>query len=70
MPKAKAYIENGNYLWNSGMFVWKTSVILSNFERFLPRLYHRIIEIEPYLDGPDEEKILEEVYPKVAEHIH
>ncbi|HHY03643.1 MAG TPA: mannose-1-phosphate guanylyltransferase [Thermoanaerobacterales bacterium] len=65
VPKAKAYIENGNYLWNSGMFVWKTSVILSNFERFLPRLYHRIIEIEPYLDGPDEEKILEEVYPKL-----
>jgi len=28
IPKAKKYLESGNYLWNSGMFVWKTSVIL------------------------------------------
>ncbi|WP_218185332.1 mannose-1-phosphate guanylyltransferase [Calditerricola satsumensis] len=45
--KAKAYVRSGKYLWNSGMFVWKVSVILENFRRFLPRLYNKLAELEP-----------------------
>ncbi|MGI5857832.1 MAG: mannose-1-phosphate guanylyltransferase [Tepidanaerobacteraceae bacterium] len=63
VPKAKAYMESGNYLWNSGMFVWKTSVILKNFRRFLPRLYRNIEKIEPSIDTPDEKNTVEEIYP-------
>ncbi|MFQ5647297.1 MAG: mannose-1-phosphate guanylyltransferase [bacterium] len=29
-------------LWNSGMFIWKTSTILSAFKRFLPQLYKQL----------------------------
>ena len=63
MPKAKKYLESGNYLWNSGMFVWKSSVILNNFRRFLPRLYRNIDKIEPFLGTPEEEKAVEDIYP-------
>lgn len=63
LRKAKAYLNNGNYLWNSGMFVWKNSVILSNFERFLPRLYREIKQLERYLDTADEKQKIEEIYP-------
>ena len=28
---AKQYLKSGEYLWNSGMFVWKVSTILDNF---------------------------------------
>lgn len=61
--KAKAYLKSGNYLWNSGMFIWKTSVILRNFERFLPRLYGKIIKLEPYIDTEQEEEMVEKIYP-------
>lgn len=61
--KAKAYLKSGNYLWNSGMFIWKTSVILKNFERFLPRLYGKIIKLEPYIDTEQEEEMVEKIYP-------
>lgn len=27
------------YLWNSGMFIWKTGVILKSFARFLPKIH-------------------------------
>ncbi|HHW01459.1 MAG TPA: mannose-1-phosphate guanylyltransferase [Thermoanaerobacterales bacterium] len=67
VPKAKAYLDSGNYLWNSGMFVWKTSVILSNFERFLPRLYHKISEIEPYIGTAKERDAVEEIYPALQD---
>ena len=28
--KAKEFVNFGNYLWNSGMFAWKVSVIIRN----------------------------------------
>ena len=38
IERAKQYVNSGEYLWNSGMFVWKTSSILSNIEKFLPEM--------------------------------
>jgi mannose-1-phosphate guanylyltransferase len=65
--KARAYLDSGNYLWNSGMFVWKTSLILASFERFLPRLYRKLITLEPYIGAPEERAMLEEVYPTLPD---
>lgn len=36
--KARAYVRSGSYLWNSGMFVWKTSTILAEIDRHMPAL--------------------------------
>lgn len=33
---AQVFLENGNYFWNSGMFVWRTDRILEEFSRNLP----------------------------------
>lgn len=33
---AKVFLENGNYYWNSGMFIWKADTILGEFRRCLP----------------------------------
>jgi mannose-1-phosphate guanylyltransferase len=33
---ARQYVESGEYLWNSGMFAWRVSAILSEFQRCLP----------------------------------
>jgi mannose-1-phosphate guanylyltransferase len=39
LKTATAYCSSGRYLWNSGMFVWKASVILEEFKRSMPELY-------------------------------
>lgn len=39
LPTAKEYLASGKYLWNSGMFVWKISSIMSNFKTFMPKIY-------------------------------
>jgi mannose-1-phosphate guanylyltransferase len=31
---AQTYIQSGNYLWNSGIFVWNIDFILSRFEKY------------------------------------
>lgn len=35
--RARAFLEGGRHLWNSGMFVWRASSILSEIERQLPK---------------------------------
>ena len=38
---ALKFMQSGSYLWNSGIFVWKTSVILKEFEKFQALLAER-----------------------------
>jgi mannose-1-phosphate guanylyltransferase len=61
--KAQGYLASGNYLWNSGMFIWKTSVIIDNFKRYLPRLYKTMLPISDYLGTEQEEEIINKIYP-------
>lgn len=42
IDKATEFFESGDYLWNSGIFIWKTSTILSAFENHLPEIYSNI----------------------------
>ncbi len=35
---ARRFVESGNYLWNSGIFCWRTDVIQTEFERLLPEV--------------------------------
>ncbi len=34
---AREYLKSGNYFWNSGIFLWKTSAILDSFSKLMPR---------------------------------
>ncbi|MDC1165353.1 mannose-1-phosphate guanylyltransferase/mannose-6-phosphate isomerase [Candidatus Thioglobus sp.] len=36
---AKKYLDSGNYLWNSGMFMFKASVYLQELKKFEPKIY-------------------------------
>lgn len=56
---AKKYLESGNYLWNSGIFVWKVSAIIDNFKRFLPRIY---APLKALFENQAGASTLEEVY--------
>ncbi len=42
---AEEYIRDGRYLWNSGIFVWKTSLILDKFRELMPDVYGRCVRI-------------------------
>lgn len=41
--KAQKLLQSDKYMWNSGMFVWKTSTILEEFATFMPQI-HRMVE--------------------------
>ena len=61
--KAQEYLESEKYYWNSGIFIWKISTILNNFQKFLPQIYRYKDEI---INGfQNNTNILKDVYQKV-----
>lgn len=54
LKTAETFLYKGNYFWNSGIFVWKTSKILSDIKIHLPNLHRTLKEIETLLPSyPD-----------------
>jgi len=45
LGEARKYIRQGKYYWNSGIFVWKGSILLEEIKKYLPRLYARLLRI-------------------------
>ena len=43
---ARRYCKKSSYRWNSGMFVWKTSVLLEEAGRYMPQLLAQVLEAE------------------------
>lgn len=52
LETARRYVSDGGYFWNSGIFVWKTSKVLSEIEKHLPDLYKGLKEMESLLFEP------------------
>jgi len=46
LPTAKAFLEEGGYFWNSGMFVWKASVILTELKQYSPDIYDEVMGMQ------------------------
>ncbi|KXS32060.1 MAG: Mannose-1-phosphate guanylyltransferase/mannose-6-phosphate isomerase [Candidatus Gallionella acididurans] len=42
---AERFLKDGGYYWNSGMFVWRASVILAEIQQHLPAVYKVIQDI-------------------------
>ncbi|MBN2403283.1 MAG: mannose-1-phosphate guanylyltransferase [Spirochaetes bacterium] len=42
---AEKYLQDGNYFWNAGIFIWKVSVILKSFKDLMPDLYNSFIPL-------------------------
>ncbi len=42
LAKAKKFVSQKNYFWNSGMFIWRVDVILKEFQRLQPSIYKLI----------------------------
>jgi len=59
---ARAFLEDGRYLWNSGMFAWRASTVLRQIEEHLPDLYRRLEAIRSALDGDESDRVLEEEF--------
>ncbi len=60
--KALTFLRDGSYLWNSGMFFFKASVILEEMAVLMPALRSNLARLESAIGTPEWESLLSEVY--------
>lgn len=65
---AKKFLEQGNFLWNSGIFIWSVRSILTAFEQHQPQLFELFSAGESTYNTANESVFIQENYTK-AENI-
>jgi mannose-1-phosphate guanylyltransferase len=61
---AKAFIASGDFLWNSGIFVWQVKRINSAFKKHMPEMYDLFATEQEKLNTSEEKTVIEEIYPQ------
>lgn len=53
---ARMFVESGEFLWNSGMFLWKAETVLKSFEKYAPEIYQTLAAPADVYDSPKKEQ--------------
>lgn len=66
LPTAHRFLQSGDFLWNSGMFIWRADVILENFQQHLPDLHEQICTISDAQGQTNYSAVLEKTYKQMT----
>ena len=61
---AKIFLKSGDFLWNSGIFIWNLQTISEAFRYLLPEVADRFREGELLMGTEKEEAFIEDIFPK------
>jgi len=62
LPLAKVFLESGDFYWNSGIFFWSVSTIITAFEQYLPEIATPFEDGLGCFDTSREHDCIEEIY--------
>jgi mannose-1-phosphate guanylyltransferase len=60
---AKTFIASGDFLWNAGIFVWKTKSIITAFEKYLPEIHELFDGAKKAMNSENEKEAIDLIYP-------
>ena len=63
LATAKAYLADGHYLWNAGIFVWNVSTITSAIRTYAPGIAALMDEMAQSFYTPEEEETVGRLFP-------
>lgn len=63
---AQAFLKQGNFLWNAGIFAWSAKSIVEAFERYQPEQYALFASGLATYNTPDEAAFIEAHYARAA----
>jgi mannose-1-phosphate guanylyltransferase len=61
---AQTFISSGDFLWNSGIFVWQIKRGIEGFKKHLPEMYELFYSEQDRLNTPQESAAIESIYPQ------
>ena len=62
---AEKYLESREYLWNSGMFVWRVDVILNAIKTYQASIYQKLMEIDAAIGTANEAEAISHAYSQM-----
>lgn len=65
LATAESYLASGEYMWNSGMFVWRAANIITALDKHLPKLSNAIREISGSLGTAEESRAIKQAYDRI-----
>ncbi len=63
LKTAQKYCQDENFLWNTSIYLWKTSAIIERFRKYIPDTYKRLCRIREAVGTSEFQKVLEKEYP-------
>src|SRR5579859_5355068 len=66
LATAQHYLQDGHYVWNSGMFIWKVEAILAEMRTHLPEMARKIDSIVDTMGTPQERLTIDEIWPTIT----
>ncbi len=63
--RAEAFVKSGNYLWNSGIFIWNVSTIINAFRVYCPNISQAFEGLMPVYGTDSEAEAVKEVYAQL-----
>ena len=63
LPTAEAYLADGHYFWNAGIFVWKASTIMEEMRTYAPQIAGVMDRLAPSFGTEGETAALKELFP-------
>ncbi|MCX8473770.1 MAG: mannose-1-phosphate guanylyltransferase [Sediminibacterium sp.] len=61
---AKMFLKSGDFFWNAGIFIWKTSTILDAFKTFQPQIYEAFDQEKSLFNTTEEFEALQKIFPQ------
>lgn len=64
LAKAKEFLAAGNYLWNSGIFIWSLKGIMAAYSQFLPEMAAQFEKGAALYGTPGERQFIDGMFPQ------
>ena len=62
LATAKQYIQENNYFWNAGIFIWRVETIVNALRMYAPRINRIFERLQDKLGTPEEQQIIDDIY--------
>jgi mannose-1-phosphate guanylyltransferase len=66
LETAKSFLKSGDFLWNSGMFVWRADAIMREFDAHLPTVSNLCSDMVSSLGSVDRQEAIDSFYQSVV----
>lgn len=63
---ARKFLESGEFVWNSGIFLWNVNTILDAFKLYLPDISNKFNEGKDLFNTPKEKEFIDATFPFCA----